>query len=123
MESYFQPFDLISQPAASIVSPVGSIPFGDQPKLRVVSIAGETVPQPPAASIETPDVVFANRASPVSIIVFGDNVPVGTEITLTIETPSGTVNLPSGGDPAVTLGADGADVAAVRAAAAAADVL
>ena len=110
VESYFQPFGLVSQPAASVVSPVGTITFGDQPKLTVITVAGETVPQPPTASIETPDVIFANSATPVSIIVQGTNVPVGTEITLTIETPSGPVNLPGVGDPPVTLAANGTAV-------------
>lgn len=52
-----------------------------QPSVRVVSIAGISVPTNTSGSFATPDVVM-NQSGPVNVSVAGSNVPPGTTVTL-----------------------------------------
>ncbi len=79
---------------------VGSVPLGsynalvdaplppNPPVLRVVSINGVAVPTSPKFDYASPDVVI-NSTSPVPVVLAGQNIPVGTTITVFLTTDTG----------------------------------
>ena len=105
LESYLRPFDIggtVSAGNRSNAAPVMGINYNAVPSLVISQVKGTNVVQPPSGSFVTPDVVFS-EAGPVSIVVTAANIPDGTPVTMRINTASGTISLPAGADPPVTL--------------------
>lgn len=105
LESYLRPFDISGQvytATRSNSAPVQSVDYGSPAALVITSVDGESVANPPSGSFANPDVVFSDSGD-VTIIVTATNVPDGTPVTLKIVHSAGTINLPAGGDPDVTL--------------------
>lgn len=58
------------------------------PGVTIVSVNGTSVPVPPLGAFQTPDVTI-NSATAVTINISGVNVPVGTVVTLAIQSELG----------------------------------
>jgi hypothetical protein len=102
LEAYFRPLAAKATPSAVTTAPIGTPQFSDQPRLTLLSVAGENVTQPATGVLQTPDVVFTSEGM-VTILVGADNVPVGTPVTLRITSNGNIINLPAPEDPEVTL--------------------
>ena len=105
LEAYLRPFFDAGQVQAASVStavPVQSMNYGNPATLVITSVDGEGVANPPSGSFASPDVVFSESGD-VDIVVTATNVPDGTPVTVKIVHSTGTINLPAGGDPDVTL--------------------
>jgi len=63
--------------------PIQTSPIKDHGNLRVVSVDGENVEEPPSGDLDSPDVVF-DAPGTVKIVVIGQNVPDGTRIKVRI---------------------------------------
>lgn len=60
------------------------------PTIEIVSIAGEAVPDPPAGSTATPDVIIPDTTeNPVEILIQTENVPDGAVVNLRIVLTNG----------------------------------
>jgi hypothetical protein len=76
------------QAPPSLGSPIQS--FGS---LRVVSVAGENVKQPPGGLLETPDVEFHSPGE-VEIVVISEGVPDGTRVRVRLTMRGGELQSP-----------------------------
>ncbi len=107
LEAFFRPLAAnVTTPVPSATAPVEAIDLTDQPDLRVISVAGNNVADPPTGSLNSPDVVFT-AAGEITVTVEGDNIPPGTPVTLRITTSEGIINLPASNAASVTLSAGG----------------
>lgn len=97
---------MIEEPSSTASAPIASPDFGELPTLRIVSVDGENVAQPPTGNLQTPDVVFT-AAGTVTVVVGSDNVPAGTPVRLRITSSGEIISLPAAEAPAITIGADG----------------
>src|SRR5262249_13365074 len=59
------------------------IPANGPPSVKIVSVNGVTVPQPPTGNLATPDVTI-NTPSPVSVTIQATSIPPGTVLTLRV---------------------------------------
>jgi hypothetical protein len=77
-------------PAPSVGSPGSLFPPASAPAVRIVSIAGVTVPANPTASFVAPDVTLDNTTT-ATIQLAGSKVPVGTIVHLTLTPETGAI--------------------------------
>jgi hypothetical protein len=81
-EAFFLRLAQVPQPVNS-AAPPSALALTDAGSIRVVSVAGLPVPQPPAGHLNAPDVVFSNPGE-TTIGLSTANVPVGTVLTVRI---------------------------------------
>ncbi len=93
-EAYYRSLAGSTQPTSVNSAPVASADFATTGTLKVASVKGVNVQQPPSGNTLTPDVIFTD-AGPISIVVQGTNIPNGTPITLRITTSSGVIVPPN----------------------------
>lgn len=106
IEAFFRPFVPNASPTPTATAPVAPIAQANQPTLKVTSVSGVAVADPPTGDLASPDVVFT-EAGTATITVTGTAIPTGTPVTLRITSADGVLNLPSEGQQAVTLSASG----------------
>lgn len=64
------------------------LPPNPPPVLRVVSVGGSPVSQPPSDTFTVPD-VNVNSSAPLAVVIQGQNIPIGTVVTLFITSENG----------------------------------
>ena len=106
IEAFFRPLAANTQPTPSATAPIAAPDLSELPTLRVISVDGETVRQPPTGSLQNPDVVFT-AAGVVTVVVQGTNVPQGTPVRLRVTTSGEIIDLPAPGAPNVEMNAAG----------------
>lgn len=77
-------------------------PAGAQSTLRVISVAGANVVQPPGGDLFNPDVTFS-QAGDITVTVQGQNIPDGTPVRLRVTMIGNVINKPAAGEPPVLL--------------------
>jgi hypothetical protein len=80
----------LNLPAPFQAPPMKTSPIKDHGKLRVASVAGENVEEPPSGDLETPDVVFGT-AGMVKVVVIAQNIANGTQIRVRITMRGGAI--------------------------------
>ena len=93
LEAFFPSFSGTVNPRPARSGPVATQAFDNLSSLRVTSVAGENVLQPPSGSSVNPDVIFS-AAGEVTVVVSSTGIPVGTPIRLRITSGSTLINLP-----------------------------
>jgi hypothetical protein len=91
-DSYFNNFGgsvngaVFSQGSQFVVVPTA----GSGTQLTITSVAGVPVPASPTGLVTTPDVVLsAQQSNPISVVVQCSNVPLNTQITVTVRPANG----------------------------------
>ena len=98
---------VLSQGSQFVVVPM----TGSGTRLTIGSVAGLPVPASPGGLITTPDVVLSGQQSnPISIVVQCSNVPLNTQISVTVTPVTGPVVTATGYNNAGTLASSAATV-------------
>jgi hypothetical protein len=101
LEAYFREMsgaNLVGAVAQANPTANGELNFGAG-ELRIVSIAGQVVPQPPTGSRAVTDVVFS-EAGPINIAVAAPGAPDGTRVIVRVTHETGILT----SDPVLTAG-------------------
>lgn len=77
-------------PAPFQAPPMKTSPIKDHGKLRVASVDGKDLEEPPSGDLETPDVVFGT-AGMVKVVVVGQNIANGTQVRVRITMRGGAI--------------------------------
>ena len=85
----FQNGTVTPSTSASYASPGIIFPPANAPTVRVTSIDAQPVPDQTTGSFENPDVTI-NTTTAVTLDIEATNIPVGTVVTLTLRSESGT---------------------------------
>lgn len=83
MESFFVTSNLSSVPAFSVGPPLSIASVVAPAAIRIVSVAGKNVPNPPAGDAAMPDVSFAVPGT-ITISLATTNIPPSTRLTVRI---------------------------------------
>jgi len=90
IESYHQEFSGGASPALAFSAPNVIFPSANSPTVRVVSVAGVSVPPNPTGSFTVPDITISDGGS-VSIEIEAHNIPLGTPVYLKLVPETGTL--------------------------------
>jgi hypothetical protein len=90
VEAYVRSLTGGQNPPAVVGLPAANGELNQVGTLRIVSVDGANVVQPPTGNLSTPDVVFSDPG-PVTIVVNGTGIPNGTPVTVTITTASSII--------------------------------
>jgi hypothetical protein len=72
-------------PSAVTSAQPTTVVLANTPTLRIMSIAGVATPASPTGSFATPDVTLAaGTTNPVTVVIAGFNIPVGTVVTVAV---------------------------------------
>jgi hypothetical protein len=84
LETYTNYFSSNSTPPYSLDQPGSVFPVG-LPSLIITSVGGVNAPASPTGSYATPDITFpSSTVNPVTVVISGSNIPVGTTVTVTV---------------------------------------
>jgi hypothetical protein len=106
LESYARTIATVTNIQGSNVVgfPVPTQPFDSAAAaLRITSVAGQNVAQPPTGDPLRPDVIFSAPGDITVTVQADGTVPNGTPVKLRVTTLGSVINKPGAGDPAVTL--------------------
>jgi hypothetical protein len=84
LEAFFVPSSLSVNPIPTTAPPLpNSLGLATAGLIRITSVAGQVVPNPPNGNLSTPDVIFT-AAGNITISLATTNIPSGTPLTLRI---------------------------------------
>ena len=75
---------------------------GPESTLRVITVAGQNVVQPPSGDLLSPDVTFSAPGD-ITVTVQGQNIPDGTPVKVRVTMVGNLINKPAAGEPNVVL--------------------
>lgn len=90
VEAYLRSFTGAQTPPGVVGLPAANNELNQVGTLRIVSVKGVNVANPPSGNLSTPDVVFS-EAGPVVVVVNGTGIPNGTAVRLRVTTSSSVI--------------------------------